>query len=177
MGSEILVHCCCGPCATSSVKRLIDEGWIPVLHFQNSNIYPQEENEKRWGELLKVAAFYNVKVVRSDYDHQDWRAFIKGLENEPEHGARCLKCFEYNLLSAQKKAKELGIEHFTTTLTVSRFKNSKSIFSVGEKLEGFEKIDFKKMDGFAKSVNISREMGLYRQQYCGCEFSMTEGEH
>lgn len=176
MCSDILVHCCCGPCATSSVKRLLDEGWNPVLCFGNSNIYPKEENEKRWGELLKVASYYNLKVVRIPYDHSAWLEYIKGLENEPEHGARCLKCFEFNLINAQKEARELGIELFTTTLTVSRFKNSLSIFNVGNRLEGFEAIDFKKKDGFAKSVQLSNQLGLYRQQYCGCEFSMQKGE-
>ena len=174
MRSDILVHCCCGPCATSSVERLIDEGWNPVLCFGNSNIWPEEENAKRWGELLKVAEYHNLKVVRVPYDHASWLEYVKGLEDEPEHGRRCLKCFEFNLLSAQKEAVKLGIEHFTTTLTVSRFKDSRSIFGVGEKLEGFEKIDFKKKDGFAKSVELSNKMGLYRQQYCGCEFSIPK---
>lgn len=169
---KILVHCCCGPCSTSSVKRLLDEGWNPILYFENSNIYPKTENDLRRKNLEKVAEFYNLEVVIGEYNHQAWLDFIKGFETEPEHGRRCTKCFEYNLFRASKVAEGLGISHFTTTLTVSRFKNSLQIFNVGEAFPGFEKIDFKKKDGFAQSVKMAKEMGLYRQQYCGCEFSM-----
>lgn len=171
MAEKILVHCCCGPCATSSIERMLSEGWMPVLHYQNSNIYPLEENDKRFRELEKVAEHYGLQLIRSPYNHEEWLEFVKGLENEPEHGKRCLKCFEFNLKAACQKACELGIEKFTTTLTVSRFKNSKDIFRVGEKFEGFTDIDFKKKDGFAKSIELSKELGLYRQTYCGCEFS------
>ena len=173
---KILVHCCCGPCSTSSIQRLLEEGYEPVLCYGNSNIWPKEENDKRYGELLKVAQYYGgLEVIRQDYDHASWLSFIQGLENEPEHGKRCLKCFEFNLAAAYQEAKKLGIKLFTTTLTVSRFKKSESIFSVGEKFEGFTKLDFKKKDGFAKSVKLSNQLGLYRQQYCGCEFSLASG--
>ena len=172
MQEKILVHCCCGPCSTSSIQRLLDEGYQPVLCYGNSNIWPKEENDKRYAELLKVSQYYGgLEVVRLSYDHQSWLEFIQGLEAEPEHGKRCLKCFEFNLNEACKEAKKLGIKLFTTTLTVSRFKKSESIFSVGEKFEGFTKIDFKKKDGFTKSVKLSNQLGLYRQKYCGCEFS------
>lgn len=174
MSEKILVHCCCGPCSTSSLARLIEEEWTPVLLFCNSNIYPQEENDKRFTELEKVAYYYNLEVKRLDYDHKSWLEYVKGLENEPEHGKRCLKCFEYNLKQANEVAKSLGIKYFTTTLTVSRFKNSADIFKVGEKFSGFVAVDFKKKDGFAKSIKMSQELGLYRQQYCGCEFSMRK---
>jgi len=179
---RILVHCCCGPCSTSSVQRLLDEGYEPVLCYGNSNIWSREENDKRYNELLKVAQYFNqkqiaqgmseIEVVRLDYNHEEWLNFISGFENEPEHGERCLKCFEFNLKQAFDTAKKLGIDKFTTTLTVSRFKKSLSIFNVGEIFEGFQKIDFKKQDGFAKSVRMSKELGLYRQLYCGCEFSL-----
>lgn len=167
-----MLHVCCGPCATSSVLRLIEDGWTPVLYFSNSNIYPESEEEKRWENLLIVAEHYNLRVIRGEYDHNKWREWVKGLENEPEHGKRCERCFRFNLLLAEKKAGEENIEHFTTTLTVSRFKNSAVIFSQGEDLRGFEKIDFKKKDGFALSCRLSSKLGLYRQNYCGCEFSM-----
>ena len=106
---RILVHVCCGPCATSSIQRLLDEGWSPVLFFSDSNIWPLEEFEKRYENLLKVAAFYNLPVIKDEYDHQSWREWIKGFEEEPEHGKRCSRCFRYNLLRASKKAEELGI--------------------------------------------------------------------
>ena len=177
MHERILVHCCCGPCSTSSIQRLLEEGYEPVLCYGNSNIWPKEENDKRYEELLKVSKYYGgLEVVRQNYDHDSWLSFIKGLENEPEHGKRCLKCFEFNLSQAYQEAKKLGLDKFTTTLTVSRFKKSESIFSVGEQFEGFTKIDFKKKDGFAKSVKMSNLLGLYRQQYCGCEFSLKQSQ-
>ncbi|MGX8677732.1 MAG: epoxyqueuosine reductase QueH [Sphaerochaetaceae bacterium] len=170
-GSRILLHCCCGPCSTESIIRLLDAQWKPVLFFGNSNIFPEEENQKRWGELMKVAKLHNLEVIRGQYDHQSWLDFIKGLESCPEHGERCLKCFEFNLRQAHDEANALGIEYFTTTLTVSRFKSSGDIFRTGAQFEGFVPIDFKKKDGFEQSVILSRQMDLYRQQYCGCEFS------
>lgn len=176
MEKKILLHVCCGPCATSSVLRLMEDGWEPVLFFSNSNIYPYEEFEKRYDNLLIVARHYGLRVIKGGYDHEAWREWVKGLENEPEHGRRCSRCFRFNLLRAREEAEKEGIEHFATTLTVSRFKKSASIFHEGEDLEGFEKIDFKKRDGFALSCRLSAEMGLYRQRYCGCEFSMRNDD-
>ncbi len=171
---DILVHACCGPCSTASIERLLEEGWNPVLYFSNSNIYPEEEAERRYTELVKVAEAYALQVIHEHYDHERWLASVKGHEAEREGGSRCKLCFAYNLREASEKAQELGFQHFTTTLTVSRFKNSKLIFSVGEQFPGFEEIDFKKKGGFDKSVKLSKEMNLYRQHYCGCEFSMRD---
>ena len=168
---EILLHCCCGPCSTVCIKRLISEGWSVVLYYANSNIFPFEENEKRYGELVKVSSYFNLKVIRGAYLHDKWLEFIKGYEDEPEHGKRCLLCFEFNLKDACRVARESGIRFFTTSLTVSRFKKSAQIFEVGEKYDGFQRIDFKKMDGFAESTKMAAQLGLYRQKYCGCEFS------
>ena len=170
---KILLHCCCGPCSTSSIERLLSEGWFPVLFFSNSNIYPAAEFEKRYGELLKVAAFYGLEVIREEQDHDEWLASVSGHEGDREGGERCSLCFSYNLRRVAMKASELGIEHFTTTLSVSRFKNSRKIFTAGDVFDGFEEIDFKKKNGFARSIEISRQLGLYRQNYCGCEFSLT----
>lgn len=171
-GEIILVHCCCGPCSTASIERLLEDGWRPVLFFSDDNIFPHEEFVKRYENLLKVAEANSLEVIMDGYDHEAWRHFISGLESEPEHGERCVKCFRYNLKKTEAKARELGIKHFCTTLTVSRFKKSAVIFSQGEDLEGFEAIDFKKKDGFARSCALAKEMGLYRQSWCGCEFSM-----
>lgn len=172
MAEKILVHCCCGPCSTSSVKRLLEDGWDVVLHYENSNIYPEEENTKRYEELEKVAKHYGVPVIKTEYDHDAWLEHIKGFEAEPELGKRCQLCYEYNLRQAKKMADKLGIKKFTTTLTVSRFKKSSLIFEQGEKFEGYVPYDFKKKAGFEESIKISKEMGLYRQGYCGCEFSI-----
>lgn len=145
-----------------------------MLFFSNSNIYPASEFDKRYENLLKVASFYGLEVIREEQDHEDWRKRVKGHESDREHGERCDLCFRYNLERAALKAKELGIEHFATTLTVSRFKNSSRIFRQGEGLDGFIEIDFKKKDGFNRSVQLSKELGLYRQDYCGCEFSLAQ---
>lgn len=175
-GRTILLHCCCGPCATSPVERLLAEGWKVVLYYGNSNIWPLQENESRYGELLKVAARYGLRVVRGVWDHESWRAWVRGLEACPEHGERCRKCFAFNLRETAAAARRLGIGSFTTTLTVSRFKKSLLVFDAGKGLEGFEPIDFKKRNGFGRSVELARELGLARQSYCGCEFSMRPAE-
>ncbi|MGH0053170.1 MAG: epoxyqueuosine reductase QueH [Sphaerochaetaceae bacterium] len=172
--NDILVHACCGPCSTASIERLLEEGWKPVLYFSNSNIYPMEEAERRFEALMEVARTYALEVIHEHYDHQRWLETVKGHEQEREGESRCSLCFAYNLEEAFHKAQELGFKHFTTTLTVSRFKNSKRIFSVGEKFPGFESIDFKKKGGFEKSVRLSKALGIYRQHYCGCEFSMRD---
>lgn len=171
---KILVHCCCGPCSTASIERLLNEDYLPVLFYSNSNIYPQEEFDIRWENLEKVAKHYGLEVIREERDHAAWLERVKGHEDDREGGDRCSLCFRYNLERAYEKARELGIEHFCTTLTVSRFKNSGKVFKEGEDLAGFEKIDFKKKDGFNRSCILSKELGLYRQQYCGCEFSIRD---
>jgi len=168
---EILVHACCGPCSTASIERLLRDGWKPTMFYSDSNIYPAEEFDKRGRYLKEVCSHYGVPLIVEAQDHDAWRKAVSGLEREKEGGARCLACYRYNLERTFLKAKELGFAHFCTTLTVSRFKKSASIFSVGESFEGFEPIDFKKQDGFARSCLLSKQLGLYRQQYCGCEFS------
>ena len=168
---KILLHCCCGPCSTSSLLTLINEGLTPVLYFSNSNIDTQDESDLRYENLLIVAKHHNLEVVRDKYDHVKWLEYIKGYEEEKEHGLRCSLCFYYNLREASAKAKELNIEYFTTTLTVSRFKNSLKVFAEGNKFDNFQEFNFKKKNGFALSVQYAKELNLYRQDFCGCEFS------
>ena len=170
---EILVHACCGPCSTASIERLLREGWKPTIFYSNSNIVPFSEFEKRWEQLQIVCARYQVPLFREEPDHDAWRKAVKGLESEAEGGRRCETCWRYNLNRTALMAQKRGFRHFTTTLTVSRFKNSKKIFLVGGQFPLFETIDFKKQNGFAESCRIAKEMGLYRQQYCGCEFSLA----
>ena len=98
MKKKILVHVCCGPCATSSILRLLEEGWEPVLYFSNSNIYPYGEEEKRYENALIVASHYNLRIIKGEYNHEEWREWVKGLEGEKERGKRCNKCFRFNLL-------------------------------------------------------------------------------
>ncbi len=174
MGKRILLHVCCGPCSTSSVERLISEGYDPVLFFSDSNIFPESEFMKRYENLLIVAEHYNLPVILDEWDHDGWLEAVKGHEGDKEHGQRCSICFRFNLARAAAKAEELGIEEFATTLTVSRFKNSRKIFDEGDKFKGFREFDFKKKDGFNRSIILSKELGLYRQTWCGCEFSMGD---
>lgn len=168
---KILVHICCAPCATASVERVQLDGYEPVLYFSNSNIYPAEEHEKRLAAARRLSEIHEVVLEEDQYDHDAWLEAIKGLENEPEKGKRCLKCFEFNLARTAELAKRLGIPKFCTTLTVSPHKVSRQIFEIGNRFEGFEPIDFKKKDGFLRSLKLSEQMQLYRQDYCGCEFS------
>lgn len=174
MGKKLLLHVCCGPCATSSIERLLQEGYEPVLFFSDSNIFPHEEFIKRYENLLIVAEHYGLDVVLDEWDHDRWLEAVRGHEDDKEHGERCSLCFRFNLERTAEKARELGIENFATTLTVSRFKNSAKIFHEGEGLSGFCPMDFKKKDGFSRSIVLSKELGLYRQDYCGCEFSLRD---
>ena len=174
MGKKLLLHVCCGPCSTSSIERLLLDGYEPVLFFSDSNIFPYEEFMKRYENLLIVAEHYGLETILDEWYHGRWLERVKGHEDDKEHGERCSLCFRFNLERAQEKARELGIENFATTLTVSRFKSSARIFHEGEDLPGFCPIDFKKKDGFNRSIVLSKELGLYRQDYCGCEFSLRD---
>lgn len=170
----LLLHCCCGPCSTSSIERLRDLGYEPILFFGNSNIYPEKEAEKRFAALEDVAKHFSLQLIRHNYSHESWRHHISGHENAPEKGSRCALCFAYNLQEAAEEAKKLNIPYFTTTLTVSPHKSAPTIFTVGEQWESFVPVDFKKKDGFKQSIELSRELNLYRQDYCGCEFSLAQ---
>ena len=169
---KILLHCCCAPCSSASVERLLSDGYKVVLFYSNSNIYPKEEFDKRLIYMQKLADIYKLTLIVGEYDHASWNAAIAGLEDEPEKGKRCAACFTYNLARAEAKAKELGIEEFTTTLTVSPHKISEMIFNAAKDMQGYVPYNFKKQDGFKRSLELSEKYGLYRQNYCGCEYSM-----
>jgi epoxyqueuosine reductase len=177
---RILLHVCCAPCSTAVIERLNEQNYTVVLFFSNSNIHPQEEFDKRLAEARKIASIQGLKLIIDAYDHQSWLDYIHGFEDEPERGKRCIKCFEYNLGRTAAMARQLEIPGFTTTLTVSRHKSSKDIFSIGNAFQGFLALDFKKHDGYARSITLARQLELYRQGYCGCEFSRpttAQGEH
>ena len=150
--------------------------------FANSNIDTREEFEKRRHEAEKLAKHDGVRFASLPYDHEEWlREVAAGYENEPEKGKRCDRCFRYNLAKTAEFARANGIESFTTSLTVSPHKVSSTIFEVAKSLPSsliphpsFLEIDFKKREGFKLSVERAEELGLYRQSYCGCEFSKRE---
>jgi predicted adenine nucleotide alpha hydrolase (AANH) superfamily ATPase len=171
---QILVHTCCAPCASASVERLIEDGWQPVLYFYMPNIFPFEEFEKRLSYVQKLADYYNIQLIVGDYNHSNWLGAIKGTESAPEGGARCELCYKTLLQATSIKAQELGILHFCTTLTISPHKNSKKIEEIGSQYQGYTHYDFKKQDGYKRSIELSKELDLYRQCYCACEFSMKK---
>lgn len=170
---KILLHTCCGPCASACVPRLKDEGHTVTLYYANSNIDTAEEFERRRAEAAKLAAADGVDLVTDAYDHMAWlREVAAGLEDAPEKGARCAKCFRFNLARAAAYAEAHGYDGLTTSLTVSPHKVSPVIFAQGDAVSpAFLHYDFKKKEGFKLSVRRAAELGLYRQSYCGCEFS------
>lgn len=174
----LLLHVCCGPCSIIAIERTKSNHEV-VLFFSNSNIYPKEEYEKRLNTAIKVADIFNTKIIKDRYNPQDWLNKIKGYENEPEHGIRCNICINYRLERTAKYAKENNFEIFATTLTTGPQKNADLINSIGKSLGKKYRIEyyesnFKKKDGFKKSVELSKKYNFYRQNYCGCKFSIRK---
>lgn len=173
---KLLLHSCCGPCSTSVLERLLDDYDITVF-FYNPNITDPEEYEKRKASQINFLNSYgkSIDFMEGDYDVESFYKGVKGLENEPEGGRRCIKCFRLRLKETAKMAKMLGIKNFSTTLSVSPHKSYQDIKAIGTEYEekdlNFLKEDFKKKDGFSRSIQLSKEYGLYRQSYCGCKFS------
>lgn len=178
---KLLLHSCCAPCSSYVISFLKDYFDITILYY-NPNIYPFEEYLKRKEEQIRfIKNFDNVKFMDCDYDNDRYNVLIKGLENEPERGSRCTVCFELRLRNTAIKGKENGFQYFGTTLTVSPYKNSYLINKIGLELENEYGIkwlvsDFKKNDGYKKSILYSKEFNLYRQDYCGCIYSKIERE-
>lgn len=170
---DILLHICCAPCGSASVERLLSEDWRVTLYYYMPNIYPLEEWEKRKFYIEKLAQHFGVQLLVGEYEHNFWREQIKGLEAEKEGGIRCHSCFKTLLAATAKKTEELGFEHFATTLTISPHKNSAVIKEFGEQYTTYTHYDFKKKDGYKRSIELSKELDLYRQCYCACEFSMN----
>ena len=175
---QILLHICCAP-DSSAVYEQLRDNYTVIGYFHNPNIHPEEEYQKRLFEANRVADKMKIQMENSIYNPKSWFESIKGLEQEPEKGKRCEVCFLHNLRAAAKKATELDIPFFTTTLTISPHKKSSIIFSAGNTASKefgltFLPLDFKKKEGFKRSLILSREMSLYRQKYCGCKFSMRK---
>lgn len=172
---KLLIHACCGPCSTSVLELLNKYFLIDVLYY-NPNIYPEEEYKKRLNELKKVSK----NVISLSCDSNLFTDLVKGLETEKEGGLRCYKCIEARLRKTATYAKENGYDFFTTTLSVSPHKNSKMINEIGYKLEKEYNIkylysDFKKKEGYKRSITLSKDLNLYRQTYCGCKYSIKVG--
>lgn len=174
---KILLHACCATCAGYSIQKLIEIGYKPVVYFYNPNIFPPDEFMKRYNELKTYCEKKNYPLLIEKQDATVWYNYIEGLEEEEEKGLRCDRCFELRLFQTAVKAIKLDIHKFTTTLTISPHKNSKKILEIGEEVAKkfelqFLDIDFKKQDGFFKTMQIAKVEDFYRQSYCGCEFSI-----
>ena len=176
---KVLLHSCCAPCSSHVVTLLKEYFDVTVLYY-NPNIYPLEEYLKRKNEQIKLLEILNIPIMDIDYDHNEFKENVKGLEDEKEGGARCNKCFALRLEKTAILAQLNQFEYFCTALTVSPYKNSQIINKIGAILEQKYNVkylysDFKKKEGYKKSIELSKKYDLYRQHYCGCEYSV-EGE-
>lgn len=173
---KILLHACCGICSGYPISMLKEAGYDVTVYFCNPNLDTEEEFNRRLDAQKKVCEHFGVKLVTEAYNHQEYLEYIRGLENEPERGERCTKCIELRLQHAGEKAKELGISLFTTSLVISPHKDFEKISETGKSVAvacGTEYLsqNFRKQDGFLKTNAISKELNIYRQNYCGCEFA------
>lgn len=176
---RLLLHSCCGPCS-SYVLEYLTRYFEVFLSYYNPNIQPRAEYDLRLeNQLCVLGRMPGVTLVPCGYDGGAYDEAVRGLEDEPEGGARCTECFKLRLDFAAREAKRLGCDYFATTLTVSPHKDAQRINAIGEALAGKYGVkwlpgDFKKRDGYKRSIELSREFGLYRQNYCGCLYSKTE---
>lgn len=176
---SLLLHSCCAPCSSYVLEYLSNYFKITILYY-NPNISPEEEFIKRCEEqqrLIKEMPLKNkVSFIRGIYDNDRYEDIIEGLQNEKEGGIRCHKCYRMRLEEAAKKANEEGYDYFTTTLSISPYKNAKVLNEIGEELAEIYEVkylyaDFKKKNGYKRSIELSKEYNLYRQDYCGCKYS------
>ena len=173
--SGLLLHICCAPCGGGCIERLRkEENTAPVLYYSNSNLCSREEFDRRLESVKHLAEVCGLRLEVDSYDHAAWLRAVAGLENEPERGARCDRCFAWSLARTAERAEALDLP-FATTLTVSPLKQSRRVFAAGEKFSRFRKIDFKKRDGYSISCEIASRLGFYRQNFCGCELSQRPG--
>lgn len=179
---RLLLHSCCAPCSSYTLEYLSRYFDITVYYF-NPNISPKQEFDKRFEEqkrLISQMPFKNsVTLVEGDYNYDDFLEIAKGLENVPEGGERCFRCYKMRLESTARLAKEQGFDYFCTTLSISPLKNSQKINELGFEIEekyGVKWLpsDFKKREGYKRSIQLSREYSLYRQNFCGCVFSKNQ---
>lgn len=179
---RLFLHSCCAPCS-SYVLEYLSKYFEITVFFYNPNISPKEEYEKRVEEIRRMIGEMNfihpVKLVEGTYDPQIFFRMAKGLEQVPEGGERCFRCYRLRMEEAAKLAKEGGYDYFTTTLSISPLKNAPKINEIGEELAEIYGVanlpsDFKKKNGYKRSIELSGEHHLYRQDYCGCVFSKRD---
>ena len=178
---EVLLHVCCAPCSSACIERLAERAEIR-LYFYNPNIIPEQEYQHRISELRRFVSEFpsagGIEILEGDYEPEKFLKFAQEMADEPERGKRCQKCIAMRLEKTAEKAKELESEYFATTLTLSPHKDCEYIntagFSIGEE-KGISWLptDFKKKEGYKRSIELSREYCLYRQNFCGCPFSKS----
>lgn len=179
---KILLHCCCAPCSAAILEWMLQNGWEPTLFYFNPNIFPEAEYLIRKNECTKYAQKLGIEIIDGDYDHGAWLEEMKGLEGEPERGARCLACFKMRMNATARLAHERGFATFTTTLASSRWKNLDQINLAGHAAaEMYPDVDFCdrnwRKGGLQERRNsLLKENGFYNQLYCGCEFSMRKDD-
>ena len=178
----LLLHSCCAPCSSAVLERLAEHFRITVLYY-NPNIAPQTEYENRIKEqerfVAQLPTKYPVSFLAGEYDTKRFYEAVKGMENLPEGGERCFVCYELRLRETAKLAKENGFDFFTTTLSISPLKKADKLNEIGGRLAeeygvSYLFSDFKKKEGYKRSIELSSQYGLYRQDYCGCVYSMRE---
>lgn len=174
----LLLHACCAPCSSYCIEYL-NEHFDITLFFYNPNIYPAEEYDHRVSELRRLVSEMGLEipVLEAENDTESFYALARGRENIREGGARCFDCYRLRLEKTAALARERGFDYFTTTLSISPLKNSAKLREIGLELEEKYKVknlpsDFKKKEGYKRSIELSAKYNLYRQNYCGCEFSV-----
>ena len=181
-GSQLLLHACCAPCSSAVLERIGNYFEITIFYY-NPNITEEEEYKKRVEEVKRlirsISTKYPVHLQEGRYNPDEYWDISKGLENEPERGKRCYKCYELRLEETAKVADSLGFDYFCTTLTLSPHKNANWINEIGENLDSkyashYLYSDFKKRNGYKRSIELSHEFNLYRQDYCGCIYSKRD---
>ncbi len=175
---SLLLHTCCAPCSSATIE-LLNEYFNITIFYSNDNIYPYDEFRHRLEEQIRFASYYNINVIFDEYNNDDYNNAIKGNENLGERSKRCYLCYSLRLRKTAIKAKKLNYDYFTTSLSISPYKVSNWINEIGYNLEKelnvkFLYSDFKKEEGYKKSIVLSNKYGLYRQDYCGCVYSKKE---
>lgn len=190
---RLFLHSCCAPCSSYVLEYLCSYFSITVFYY-NPNISDSEEYRKRVEEQKRLIHAYNsemeagvrrgypIEIVEGDYESRKFYEAVKGYEDCPEGGERCFRCFDLRLRETARRAKEAGFDYFCTTLTISPLKNAQKLNEIGMELSAEYEVpwlpsDFKKRNGYQRSVELSAEYGLYRQNYCGCGYSLRNVEN
>ena len=176
----LLLHSCCAPCSSSVLERLCQNFDVTVLYY-NPNIYPKQEYDRRLQEQKTFLKKIGIKMIEGEYNETEYLAAISGKEHLPEKSSRCFCCYQFRLAKTAEFAQKLGFDFFTTTLSVSPHKNAEKINEIGQTLETqtskFFAANFKKQNGYLRSLELSKIHNFYRQSYCGCKMSLLANKN